>query len=227
MATATFGKTSESGETNAETEDCITGGVYTPTSSGLGVSITAYIKVDGAHNMKCALYNNATNALIENGTTSERSVNTSNVYAWETFTFPTNPSIVAGTAYLICVWSEDADGNARVQADEGSGTARQDTTPTYNGFPDPFTQDFSAEAEVNIYCTYEITDNEYTNFNTIVGSATSFIWNSGQFNYNSGMCASSSTPTKWRWYVVSSSSDYFYPSGDATRWIWVSGSYNT
>jgi len=55
-----------------------------------------------------------------------------------------------------------------------------------------------------------------------------WIWNSGQFNIDSGMRATSANPSMWGWYVISSSSSFFYPSGigdPPTKWIWVSGSY--
>lgn len=62
----------------------------------------------------------------------------------------------------------------------------------------------------------------YTQFNTPIVNNLTWHWKSGQFNVDSGMRATSSDPTTWDWYVISSSSNFFYPSG-GTTWIWVSG----
>jgi hypothetical protein len=67
----------------------------------------------------------------------------------------------------------------------------------------------------------------YSLFRTMIlcdPNKTKWIFNSGQFNIASGMRASSTTPNKWDWFRLSSSSLYFYPSG-ITKWIWVSGNY--
>ena len=65
---------------------------------------------------------------------------------------------------------------------------------------------------------------DYTNFITIVGSPTSWVWNSGQYNVDYSPRAASSNPTVWKWAKISSSTSYFYPSGSPSKWVWVSGS---
>jgi len=77
-----------------------------------------------------------------------------------------------------------------------------------------------------VYYTCEEEGSYYSKFITLVGSPTSWVWNSGQFNVDSGIRATSDEPTNWKWGVISSSSNYFYPSGNPTSWAWVSGSYN-
>lgn len=64
----------------------------------------------------------------------------------------------------------------------------------------------------------------YTSFETPIGTPTGFSWKSGQLNVDSGMKATSATPTTWEWGVISSSISCFYPSGDELSWSWVSGS---
>ena len=70
----------------------------------------------------------------------------------------------------------------------------------------------------------------YTYFSTMISvnsPTTKWIWNSGQYNVDSSMRATSSNPNTWNWYVISSSSNYYYPSGIgnlSTKWKWVSGS---
>jgi len=54
--------------------------------------------------------------------------------------------------------------------------------------------------------------------------ALGFTWNSGNFNYGSGMCSFTGSGTSWSWYVVSSSSTHWYPSGNPLSWRWISGS---
>ena len=49
--------------------------------------------------------------------------------------------------------------------------------------------------------------------------------NSGCFGYSSGMRATGNTPTHWDWGVITSSHEYFYPSGlNSTSFVWTSGS---
>ena len=84
------------------------------------------------------------------------------------------------------------------------------------------------------YYTYhtvsDIAISSHTYFKTCQHSGSSHValgwtWNSGNFNYASGMCSFTGSGTSWKWYVISSSSTHWYPSGNPTRWIWVSGSY--
>lgn len=63
----------------------------------------------------------------------------------------------------------------------------------------------------------------YTTFQTLVGSSTGYIWNSGQFNTASGMMSPIGSGTQWRWYVISSSATHWYPSGSPTAWKWSKG----
>jgi len=62
-----------------------------------------------------------------------------------------------------------------------------------------------------------------TDWETSVGSATSWSWTSGAFDADNSIRATSATPTTWSWAVVSSSVSLFYRSGNPTHWVWVSG----
>jgi hypothetical protein len=71
----------------------------------------------------------------------------------------------------------------------------------------------------------------HTYFNTPQYSGTAhhvalgWTWGSGCLNSASGMRAIKGSTATWEWAVVSSSHLYWYPSGDSTGFIWVSGSY--
>jgi len=79
--------------------------------------------------------------------------------------------------------------------------------------------------------TWPETAPQYTKFKTpITSNKLNWHWNSGQFNVTSGMCIISEIRDKWKWFVISSSSSHFYPSGigdPPTKWKWVSGSQGT
>ena len=47
----------------------------------------------------------------------------------------------------------------------------------------------------------------YTTYLTPIGIATGWIWNSGQFNIDSGMRSSIGSGTEWLWAVISSSAN--------------------
>jgi len=66
-------------------------------------------------------------------------------------------------------------------------------------------------------------DSDYTSFITPTGNYLNWVWNSGQYNIDSGMRATDASGTQWVWAVVSSSSNYYYPSGDYEKWAWVTG----
>jgi hypothetical protein len=94
--------------------------------------------------------------------------------------------------------------------------------PTYSG---------KVHAFVTTYSTPTPAVSSHTYFKTPQFSGTShhvaigWNWNSGCYYSASGMRATSDEPDTWDWAVISSSSDYYYPSGNPTAWIWVSGSY--
>jgi len=71
---------------------------------------------------------------------------------------------------------------------------------------------------------YEEEAETHTTYLTMIGNPLTFTWKSGQFNSDSGMKATSTSPTEWTWSVISSSTTCFYPSGSPTSWTWVSGS---
>jgi len=63
----------------------------------------------------------------------------------------------------------------------------------------------------------------YTSFKIPIGTQLNWIWNSGQYNVDSGMCSFTGSGDAWQWYVISSSSIHWYPSGSPTGWVWISG----
>lgn len=103
-----------------------------------------------------------------------------------------------------------------------------DSVAFSDSFPDSLS---STDYKGSIYITAikgltEPTGETYgwCSFKTMVGSATSWIWNSGQFNTNQAPRALSNTPSTWEWANISSSSTKFYPFGTSIGWKWVSGS---
>ncbi len=71
--------------------------------------------------------------------------------------------------------------------------------------------------------TLESLISNYTTFKTPIGNYLNFVWNSGQFNSDSGMKSTNKSGTNWEWGLISSTSNYYYPSGDYTSWNWISG----
>jgi len=81
-----------------------------------------------------------------------------------------------------------------------------------------FVVDISGPAkELNFYILY-------VGYNTPTGNPTNWIWDTGRFDYHSGMCSFTGSGDSWQWYIISSSSTHLYPSGSPTHWRWVSGS---
>jgi len=64
----------------------------------------------------------------------------------------------------------------------------------------------------------------WTSYKLPIGSPNNWVWNSGQYNNDDSMLATSDSPTTWEWGSVSSSTTKFFPSGSPTYWKWVSGS---
>lgn len=61
----------------------------------------------------------------------------------------------------------------------------------------------------------------WTLFKTPIGSPTSWIWNSGQFNTDSGMRSTVANGLNWKWETLSGSTNYYVPSGSETSWQWT------
>ena len=65
----------------------------------------------------------------------------------------------------------------------------------------------------------------YTSFATPIGTYDNWSWApSAQFNVDNGMRATDQTGTNFEWGIISSSTNYYYPSGDYEKWTWISGS---
>jgi hypothetical protein len=167
-STQTFGDTTPDSST-ASIENTIRGGVFSPTYDGVATNVRAYIGCSNtAKNMKAAIYNGATNNLIAE--TNEVLVNPAT--DWVTFTFPSGPSLTAGSNYILAVWSASGSGSANLYSQNGGSSGRS-LSITYGSWPasPSFTTD---NQRYNIYCTYQPTANVkaaiYTSAHTLVAS---------------------------------------------------------
>jgi hypothetical protein len=156
--------------------------------------------------------------------------------ATEVTTVLTNRRFTATTSQVIAnandriVIEIGMGGDPGPNKDHGSTMSIGDNNATDLPEDDTTTDAFNPWVEFPTTITGLEAVSSHTYFKLPISSGNNFstkwIWNSGQFNVTSGLCAMSSNPSKWKWYVVSSSANYFYPSsiGDPpTKWKWVSG----
>jgi len=64
---------------------------------------------------------------------------------------------------------------------------------------------------------------DWTSWKMPIGSPISWIWNSGQYNADNSMRATTSNPTTWQWGLLIDSDSYYYKSGNETKWNWIAG----
>jgi hypothetical protein len=77
-----------------------------PASTGVGSSISVALKGWGAgEKVKCNLYKYSDNSQVTNGQTEERTTGGSDGIFYN-FNFTSAPSLVGGTAYQICMWTD-------------------------------------------------------------------------------------------------------------------------
>jgi len=165
--------------------------------------------------------------------------------------FKNDGSSPLGDATVVA-WASDGSGNTTSQTDgryainlqafansgdtikvsglyygyKGKLDSPYDTTG-YNVFklssPFPTTLDITTD-----YPAGAGTAAEWTTFQLPIGTATSWTWNSGQYNIDSSQRAYSETyppnVTNWGWHVVSSSTVFYFPITGARSFRWISGS---
>jgi len=214
-----------------------------PDSNGKVDSIIIHTDTVWGHtiNVHCALYgyvdSNSTYMSTKIANTEVKEIAENDTNATHTFNFNDPPSVTAGTKYYLVVAPSGnlSGGNNVCRISDGgtdlfrcydwSNTGITLTDAAYEG-------EQAVDGTVYMHASYTEDEapppppasGDYTSFNIPTGLLTRFTWNSGQYDTASGMRATSSEPTDWDWAVVSSSSNYFYPSGNPTRWSWVSGS---
>jgi hypothetical protein len=123
-----------------------------------------------AKNMKAAIYNDATGALV--ASSQQQSVGTGT--NWITFTFASAPTLTGGNTYVLVVWSASGSGEAYLLSDSLSGGYGRYDSETYDGWPDPasFT---SLNREYSIYARLSSTREPKVKAAIYLGSDHSFI----------------------------------------------------
>jgi len=148
----TFGKTTD-GANNRDCDNKILGSSFICPSDGTADNITVRFRRKGAAaDMKCAIYNNDTLALV--GQTDEQNIALMADIDWVTFDFSVNPAVTSGTDYLLVVWSEDVALTCNVRYVPVGGSYELEDVMVYNGFPDPVIEDITNAWNVSIYCSY-------------------------------------------------------------------------
>jgi hypothetical protein len=131
----------------------ILGSQYTIPTSGTAQSITAYFRVYGGSgaNVKAAIY---TTSGVLVGQTEQRSLSYSSSANWYTFNFLSGnqPSLTAGTTYVLVLWSNN---DVRFYRDTTGSVNVDYQTIAYGTWPNPATFSTSTN-EYSIYCTYSV-----------------------------------------------------------------------
>jgi len=150
------------GASNSTIENQILLGRYAPSSSGTGVSITAYVQNDwqsASRNTKANVYQDETGqtdvdvALLANGTTEQVALATS-FLGWKTYNFSSAPTFVSGTYYRLAIWAASAGGSSLVFWDSTGTHGWYYKTATYGTWPDPSGTLTNDTNDLSIYATY-------------------------------------------------------------------------
>lgn len=147
-----FGYNSIGGSSHAwAVGDDLIGCNFTATINCTIDKLYVYIDSDIGAKAKGAIYY-AGNLTFYKGS-NENTLTTNNAH-WEEFTFAAAPSIVSGTSYLLCYWTDNvATHYTRYVAGETGQTARD--IEAYGAFPNPYTVDGAWDQKMSIYCTIE------------------------------------------------------------------------
>jgi hypothetical protein len=123
-------------------------GSGTPSSSSKAKSITVYVgSYKSGAKVKCALYNASTLALV--GTTEEKTITATGTL---TLNFASQPSVVAGTKYLIVWWNGGASFQGRYNSGASSTTGGYKAV-TYGTWPSKLESINYQPAYYSLYCT--------------------------------------------------------------------------
>ena len=150
--TGNFGYTTI-GSSTYSIEDTIYGSQFaTPTYGVTAQSITAYITVSSAHNVKAAIYTSS-GALVASSSDVPITAATD---GWVTFTLTNPTALTASTNYVLVVWANNPTGSdtATVSRDSLSGGSRV-VTLTYGTWPNSVTFT-TGNYEASLYCNYSI-----------------------------------------------------------------------
>jgi len=149
----TFGYT-DIGSTTAGVMGMIRGSVFTAIENGTASSITVYLANSGASkNVKAAIYKSSDMKLL--ASTEQRSIPAAT--GWQTFNFADpKPNLVAGTGYLLAVWSSLGSGNNLVYYNAiNSPKSGYYKMLAYGNWPGTLVQPSSNKFKHSIYCSYE------------------------------------------------------------------------
>ena len=189
-----IGKTSEGSDTTTcSSRQSATWG-ETTLGSGFADSISTRLFFTNATpsqgKITCALfeYISDTNAGNKIAETEEIDTEGTEEHKWVTANFSDpKPFISNNTKYFIAVLGLTTAGTITQHANGSTAGYSIYMTRTYgDGFEDPWENESASTFHRDIYCTYT-TSEGYTAYLTPVGSATHWVWNSGQYNITSGM----------------------------------------
>jgi hypothetical protein len=130
--TTSFGQTVKGNSAAWQPTGVMVGSSFTSSDSGLANSISIYVSNPSATsiNVKCAIYKESDEKLV--AITEEKAV-LSGADGWQTFNFPTQPSLSAGVSYSLVAWFSAS--NLRIYYSSGSASQSWYASQAYGSFP--------------------------------------------------------------------------------------------
>lgn len=155
LADPNFGYETKGPSNERTMTDYIWGSFFPCPQTGIGQSITVYIKQyeSCTPKIKCAIYEKLevgpTGPLI--GYTEEWQL-TSGWDDWKAFNIVYGGELEADTVYFLVFWSDDSFTFYYITVGYQGGVDFK----TYNSFPDPWSGDVPVGVMISIYCSYTV-----------------------------------------------------------------------
>ena len=161
-----FGETGSVGHDATAIRGKIAGSAFVCPDPCIAENITVYLWLDetnqGAIYVNCSIYNNETGAFVGETIAIEVPDYTGpDNYAWHTlwFTNGSEPTLVAGTEYMLTVWADAVNPGTVIACDMNNNLGRQyRRIIAYGAWPDPHGLAYFDNENVCIYCSYTISD---------------------------------------------------------------------
>jgi hypothetical protein len=150
--TVQFGQTTKGTLSAGQPGNIMVGSRFTSSVDGAVNSISVYLSnpSTASVNVKCAIYRETDRTLV--ATTEEKAV-TRGSDGWQTFNFPTQPSITTGARYSLVVWFSGS--NLQINYGAGSGSQSWYASQSYGNFPNgPYTSFAGYNQENFVYSIY-------------------------------------------------------------------------
>jgi len=153
--TSSFGYTGVGGST-VSIEGYIVGSVFTCVDGGTALNITAYLNpsTNYVSAVKAGVYKHSDLSLV--GNTTAANIPALSESDWFTFTFAVQPTLLAGTDYVLVIWGTSGTGTCTVSY-TNNDTANQGHTQTkaYGVWPEPYAPSHLS-SKLSIYCNYTV-----------------------------------------------------------------------